>query len=581
LVVLALLGGYYYVYEVKIAEKKAKVEEEKKKLFLFSEEDVQEVKLVGENGTIVTKKADAEWNLEEPVKAKADSKAIESIISKLKSAQSDKSVEGDSPKLADYGLEKPFLQVSFKLKDKDAYQNLYLGDLTASELYTYVRKNDESKIYVTSKALRDDLNKKVYDLRDKTIVTFQTEKVKKLELTVDENKMAAESADGNWKVIQPAVEGPAPEFKGDKDKINGILTRLDTSKIKEFIEETPGDLSKYGLDNPGKRLTLWMGDDMAQKTLILGKTDDVKKGIYAKREGSDTVFLVPDDLTKDFPKTALDLRDRTVFAFEKGDVKKVQLKHGNIDLVAEKVAEKEWKITQPEQAKGDDSAIWDVLTELRNLKVKEFVNDSPQDLSPYGLNEPGITVNLWEKDKENPKTFWVGKEEESGAYARTSGASSVYRIEPNIVKVLTKTPADFRDKTLVSFNREEVEKMALKYPDKSFTLEKSGKEWKLIEPEKAKVKDWRLGNLLTDLQLLKFKETVSTDKKSDSEYGFDKPEAEITIWKKGGEEIATLILGKKNDKGLVYARTKSGDAVYMIDPRFLEDLPKQIEDVKA
>jgi len=573
--VLALLGGYYYVYEVKIAEKKAKTEEEKKKFFLFSEQDVQEIKWVGENGTLVARKNNGEWNLEEPLKVKADDKAIESVINRLKAAQSDRSIEENNPKLADYGLEKPFLQVSFKLKDKDDYQTLYLGDLTPSEVYIYARKNEEPKVYVASKSLRDDLNKKIYDLRDKTLLAFETDKVKKLELTVDKSKAVAEVVDGNWKITQPA------EYKADKDKITHIFTELDVTKIKEFVEEKPEDLSKYGLDNPSIRLTLWVGEDMAQRTLLLGKTDEAKKGIYAKREGADNVFLVPDDLTKDFPKTVMDLRDKTVLAFEKGDVKKIQLKRGDVDLVAEKVGEKEWNLTQPESVKGDESAISDMLTELRGLKVKEFTNDQPADLASYGLNEPRITVNLWEKDPENPQTLWVGKEEGSGVYVKTNQAPSVYLVDAGIVKTLSKTPLDLRDKTLVSFNREEVEKVVLKYPDKAFTLQKSGNEWRLVEPEKAKIKDWRLGNLLTDLQFLKFKELISSDKKPDSEYGFDKPEAEITIWKKGGEEIATLLLGKKTDKGLVYARTKSGDLVYGIDSHFLDELPKKIEDLKA
>ncbi len=575
LLILALLGGYYYFYEVKFAAKQAKIEEDKKKLFLFSEQDVQEIKLIGPEGTIVAKKSDGGWTLEEPIQAKADDKAVESLINRLKNAQSDRSVDEGTPKLADYGLVKPFLQVSLKLKDQSTYQTLYLGDLTPTELYVYAQRNVDPKIYLIDKFLRDDLNKKVFDLRDKTIVAFETDKVKKLEFTVDKNKMVAEATGGDWKVTQPG------EYKGDKDRITSILTKLNFTRIKEFIEENPEDLSKYGLDNPPIQVTLWVGDDMAQKTLLLGKSDESKKGIYAKREGTHNVFLVPDDLTKDFPKTVMDLRDKTVLAFEKGDIKKVQIQREGMDLIAEKVSDKDWNLTQPEQVKADESAISDILTEVRGLKVKEFTHDNPQDLATYGLNTPKIQVNLWEKDKENPKTLWVGKEEGSGVYVKTNESNSVYLVDSTIVKTLTKTPMDLRDKTLVSFNREDVEKITLKYPDKTFTFQKSGKEWRLVEPEKAKAKDWRVGNLLTDLQFLKFKELVPKDQMSDGDYGFDKPEVEITLWKKGDEEITTLILGKKTDNGLIYTRTKSGDVIYRIDAGFLQELPKSVEEVKA
>ncbi len=55
--------------------------------------------------------------------------------------------------------------------------------------------------------------------------------------------------------------------------------------------------------------------DRATKTLLFGRADPAKKGVYAMRAGEPGVMLVPEELWTAFPKTVAALRDKTVLAY--------------------------------------------------------------------------------------------------------------------------------------------------------------------------------------------------------------------------------------------------------------------------
>ena len=56
LVILALLGGYYYIFEIRGAKKKEAAEQVEKQLFQTSTEAIQEVIITRQDGKILLQK---------------------------------------------------------------------------------------------------------------------------------------------------------------------------------------------------------------------------------------------------------------------------------------------------------------------------------------------------------------------------------------------------------------------------------------------------------------------------------------------------------------------------------------------
>ena len=96
------------------------------------------------------------------------------------------------------------------------------------------------------------------------------------------------------------------------NKFGLCIQRLHDVKVQAFIAEEATDLESYGLQTPAWHVSLNIGQDHTPLTLSLGKVDSERKGVYAKRDDVVRVFLLPQELWDNLPKTATALRDKTL-----------------------------------------------------------------------------------------------------------------------------------------------------------------------------------------------------------------------------------------------------------------------------
>ena len=79
----------------------------------------------------------------------------------------------------------------------------------------------------------------------------------------------------------------------DTAEMNDLLDKLSMAKVKEFVAEAPRASQSYGLERP-VRVSVHTGKDKdrASRTLLIGRVDAEKKGVYAMREGETSVLLL-------------------------------------------------------------------------------------------------------------------------------------------------------------------------------------------------------------------------------------------------------------------------------------------------
>lgn len=70
--------------------------------------------------------------------------------------------------------------------------------------------------------------------------------------------------------------------KVSDERVHALLQSLHEVRVKAFIAETPAVLQPYGLETPTLRLTLDLGKTQPVQTLLLGKVDEARQGVYAK-----------------------------------------------------------------------------------------------------------------------------------------------------------------------------------------------------------------------------------------------------------------------------------------------------------
>ena len=580
LVLAAGLGGFLVVDTQWLTPKREKAESAKGRLWTVELKDVDGLTIKRKDDTIKLKRAGDGWEMVEPVKTRADGAVVNDVVTNLATARVDREIEANPTKLDDYGLEPPAAQVTLDVKGQAAPLTLTVGGKNPTGVWVYAREGSKPAVVVVGESVARDTARPVADFRDKTLLAFDRKNVTAVDLDLEGSRMTLEAEEGGkWKIARP---GP---YRADGDLVSDMLDRLGAARIREF-EAAPKSLATYGLDKPS-RVTIWLGKDKdrTSKTLLVGKADAAKKGVYVQREGESDVLLIPAEAWDKVPKTVAMARDKIVFPYAYDKVSRIEIESagGKVMLEREGLG---WKITAPEALKADTGAVNGLLWRIRDLRAAGFLDESGAGIPRY-LAKPDATVRIWEEGAKEPKVLLLGlsgtvKVGEITGVAAPAGTGPVVMVDAKDVRELGKTAQDLRDKSVLgAFEAKDVKRLQVTVGDKRLVLERKGDDdWRVLEPAKGAAKEMKVTGLLLALRALQWKEIASADGQNAASFGLDKPQLSVVAFKADGSELAALTVGRSDDK-VAYVRTKASPSVYAVDAKSLEDFRKAPAEVPA
>ena len=581
LVILAVvavgLGGFLVVDNYWLVPKREKTEGAKGRLWTIEPKDVETVTIKRRGETIRLKRVADGWEMLEPVKARGDRGAVDEVVTSLATLRSDREIDPNPAKLSDFGLEPPAAEVTLEVKNGRAPLTLAVGGKNPTGVWVYAREGSKPAVVALGESVFRDTARPVSDFRDKTVFAFDRKSVTAVDLDLDGSRMTLEAQEGGkWKIANP---GPYP---ADADVVADALDKLAGAKVKEFLGE-PKPLTPYGLDKPSS-VTIWLGKDKdrTSKTLLFGKVDKTKKGVYVERQGEPEVLMTADEVWDKLPRTVAAARDKIVFTYAYDKVSRVELDHarGKVTLERDGIT---WKITAPEALAADTGVVNGLLWRLRDLRASGFLDESASGIARY-LAKPAVTVRVWEEGAKEPRTFLLtlSKDLKAGqtGVAATAGQGPVVMVESKAVTDLEKTATDLRDRTVVaSFDMKEVKRVRVVAGDKRLVVEKRGEDsWRVVEGGKGAAKELKVTGLLLALRALRWKDIAAPDASQGQKFGLDKPEVEVTVLKGDGTEMAKLVIGRSEDKA-AYVQSKSVPGVYVVDPTTLDEIRKAPTDI--
>src|SRR5499425_1957886 len=510
-VLVAGLGGFLLVDNQWLAPKREKAESAKGRLWRVEPKDVESFTIARKDDTIKLKRVGDGWEMVEPVKTRADGGVVNDVVTNLATARVDREIEANPTKLDDYGLEPPAAQVTLDVKGQAAPLTLAVGGKNPTGVWVYAREGSKPAVVVVGESVARDTTRPVADFRDKTLLAFDRKNVTAVDLDLEGSRMTLEAEEGGkWKIARP---GP---YRADGDLVSDMLDRLSAARIREF-ESAPKPPATYGLDKPS-RVTIWLGKDKdrTSKTLLVGKADAAKKGVYVQREGEGDVLLIPAEAWDKVPKTVAMARDKTVFPYAYDKVSRIEIESAGGKVMLERDG-LGWKITAPEALKADTGAVNGLLWKIRDLRAVGFLDDTAAGIARY-LTKPDVTVRLWEDGVKEAKVLLLGfsnavRAGELSGVAAPAGTGPVVMVDAKDVKEMAKTATDLRDKTVVAdFDMKDVKRIRVTVGDTSLLLERKGQDdWQVIEPTKAPAKEFKVTSLLLALRALKWKDIASPD----------------------------------------------------------------------
>jgi len=581
-VVILALGGFFYYDTYWLTPARDKAESAKGRVFTVEPKDVEAFTIKRPSETISLKRVEGGgWELLEPMKARGDRAAAEDVVTSLATVRMDREVDPNPAKPADFGLDPPAAEVRLDVKGRKDPLVLLVGAKSPTGAWVYAKEGAKSAVMTISEVAGRDVARPVGDFRDKTVIAFDKKNVRGIDLEVGGDQISLISDEPRkWRIVKPNA------YRADSDMVSDFLDKLESAKIKEFVADSPPSLAPYGLDKPAT-VTIWTGKDKdrASKTLLFGRGDLEKKGVYVMRAGEPAVMLVPDELWTVFPKTVAALRDKTVVTYAADKANKFEVESPKGNVVIEKDAAG-WKITAPAALKADSGAVNALLWSLRDLRASGFVGESPADIARL-IKKPEVTVKIWEEGAKEPQVLLLGPSPEirggkPAAVAAVAGQGPVVLVDAKALQDLSKSEMDLRDRALLpAFELNDVKRARLTAAGKPLVVERSGaSDWKVVEPSRGSAKEDKVNNLVLGLKSLRWKEIVSPKGDDAARYGLDNPELEVSLFKADGAEVATLLIGKQ-EGAVTFVKVKSAPTIYAVDSQLLSDLRKAPTEVRA
>src|SRR3989441_3331664 len=577
-VALLLVGGFYYVYEVRWAPDRERAETRKGRVFSAEATDVTGVELKRREDTVRLTRAGEAWELKSPVVARADRARVEETLTTVLTAKVDREIDPKPTALGDFGLDKPAAEVTLTLKDGKTL-GLALGNKTPTGVWVYAREAGKPAVVALPDGVLREATKAVGEFRDRTILTLDHKAVSGFDVAADGAALSVAHVGDAWRITKPVA------LPADTEAIGDMFEKLTSAKVKEFVAESPPSRSAYGLDRP-LRLTIYTGRDneRAGRTLLVGRTDTAKKGVYAMREGETSVLLLPEDVGKAIPRTVGALRDKQVLALDRDKITRIEVESpkGAVTLAREKEA---WTITAPQALPADQVEAGALPARPRELRARGFLSDDASAL-PRVLPKPTVKLTITEQGKPPTTVLLAPSGERRGgappAHAPGAQRRPVVLVDGKALDHLGRSVDDLRDHALFArLEPKDIKRLRVKAGGQTAVLERSGDtDWKLVEPTKGAAKGARVDDIVYGVRALRWKQIVAPNGEDAARYGLDAPTLEVVLLKGDGGELARLIVGRR-ETDRAYVRTGTGPAIYAVDPRTLGPAPRVPDDLKG
>ena len=397
IVVLAGLGGYIY-YDSRHPSPDA---EAKAKAFTVTADQIEELQIQVEGGdTTRVSRADGSWRLVEPVRADADNAELTNIASNLASLEIERVVDEKPADLTQYGLNPPKIQIAFREKGKTDLVRLLVGEKTPTGGGVYAKKPNEPGVFLVSSALDDTFRRSTFDLRDKTVLKFDREKVDAIEITGGRDTIRFARAGSDWLIEKPA------RMRADYSAVEGILTTLQGAAMQKLVaaEATPAELKTAGLTTPSVTASVLTGS--ARATLVLGRNEEGET--FARDSSRPMLMTVPGTVAAELTKPVDDFRRKDLFDMRSFTASQLEIKRGNESFAFEKYSKDGGDAWKNAAGKDVDTAkVEDLLTKLSSLRIQTFAKVEDPALRAPLLT---VTVRFGEgKDKARTETATLAK----------------------------------------------------------------------------------------------------------------------------------------------------------------------------
>jgi len=265
-----------------------------------------------------------------------------------------------------------------------------------------------------------------------------------------------------------------------------------------------------------------------------------------------------------------------VFRFKKEEIAEVFLRPAGIHLKKEGES---WVMTEPVQSAVDKWTVEGLLSSIEGVRHERVIEDKPPDYAVYGLKPPRFEVEVAHGQKRD--TLYLGDKNatETYVFAKKGSSPEVFLTGTSILWNVDKKPFDFRDKTVLAFEKDQVSKFTLQAEGRKFSVAKSEGKWRLTAPLEDEADPSKVDQLISALHDARVREFVEENPADLKPYGLAKPRLVVDLYLGQTQARKTLLVGTpKGDK--VYAKDEARNPVFLVDTTVVHGLRVSLSDLR-
>jgi hypothetical protein len=418
---------------------------------------------------------DGKWQLVSPLEFPGDAVAADSLASTLATLASESTLEGPGPP-DEYGLGDSARVVRFGVGETQ--HELRLGKDAPVGQGTYA-STGSAAVYTVARYKASSFDKSPDDLREKRILEFDREAIRRIEASWPGGKVVLEreskppeqgaaagkaeappTPEAHWRIAEPI------QARADDEAIETLLEDLATLRAEGFVDSPPPD-AEAGLAPPAFEIALEApgeGEGAAPRV--------VRFAIGAEREGEKRLARGAQPSLYTIQKARLDAMPRDLAAYRWKQVARFDLAEahaadfffqaasGDPVVIHAERGDNGWTSSPEAFAEGK---LETALAELSHLRAEGIESDAPNEsvLRKHGLAPPNAVITVFgarpEGEKagegESPPPLPVLGEVQIGDIegsewiaARAAGDPTLYRLAHAVAEQLPVSLDAFRNR---------------------------------------------------------------------------------------------------------------------------------------
>jgi hypothetical protein len=422
----ALAGGLYYSNKQKAAEAAKPPADAPPKIISLSEAEVTKLVLKrrGAADTVVERPS-GKWQITAPMPYTADQDAVNQLVTASSNITSDRVVEDKAAKLSPYGLESPNVEVDITSKG-GKISKLKIGDDTPTNSGSYAMLEGDPRVFTVASYVKTGIDKPLNDLRDKRLVTFEQDKLSRVELIAKKQDVEFGRDKDQWQIVKPKP------LRADGLQVDELLRKLKDAKMDLALSADDAKKAAAAFAAGTPVATVKLTDPSGTQQIEIRKNKD---DYYAKSSLAPGVFKATPELGAGVDKALDDFRNKKLFDFGFSDPSKIEMHAGGKTYAFQKGGE-DWFSNGK---KMDGVSLQSLLDKLRDLSATKFIDNGT-------LGTPTIDITVVSNNGKLTEKVLLAKQGADYA-AQRENEPALYGLDTKTVDELSQAASDVKPAT--------------------------------------------------------------------------------------------------------------------------------------